>query len=1644
MMIQRRILIIDDYEMNRSTLRQMLCNDYEVLEADSGPAGLQILMKNAEDIAAVLLDLVMPDVDGYEVLAQIRSNHVLCKIPVIVTTGNADENSEVKALSLGANDYITKPYNPSIIKHRIRNTINQRENSAVLNAINTDPLTGLYTRIAFFHEVEEKISMREPGYYVMACFDIDGFKVINDQYGNERGDQVLQLIADVFRDGFEPIGGICSRISADNFAILYPQSFQDSQEIIEIRRKAAVQDGSMLPLSFSIGHYIVDDVFLSPSTMYDRACIAKASIKGRYDTHIAQYNEAMRNRILMQQEIISEMKSALEGRQFEIWLQPQYSHGSGALIGAEALVRWRHPKRGIVPPGDFIPLFEKNGFVYEVDKYVWEQSCILLRKWLDAGLQPTPLSVNVSRYDILRDDIIDVIIGLVEKYNIPVDLLRLEITESAFAKAGERIISVVKELKKLRFIIEIDDFGSGYSSLNTLKSVPADVVKLDMRFLEGENNSSRGGNILEAIVRMAKWLGMAVIAEGVETIEQANFLKSIGCNYQQGYFYARPMPMDEFEIMAAKEDKELKLRSMETLVTLDSNAFWDTNSIETLIFNSFVCGAFIFEYYKGDIEILRVNAKYAEIFGGKGMPTDKVMDIVWEDYADEKSIKRAHMIMQKAIDTGKEVSDEMKLVGLRGEGKETYLRVVMRVIARADERYMFYCMIEDLTSQRKAELKEIEISTQMSAIMKNMNGGVTVVTIAEDNTVEYVYANEQYYQQLGYTREQFRQEVSSPFDLIHPEDREQVLKQTKEGSIQGKSYTIIYRAFKRDGSIVWLQSSISIAVYPGYEKPVQIAVANDITSQRNMAQKEREISEKIRLLNQSMDHIMNDSPGGFSLMHIFADGSMQAEYINKGFCNMLGMTEEEIMQHYREDATWGIHPEDKEDVRRQVAQIFRNQGTYNIKCRLQHKDGSYISCMVFGRASVTTSRQVFLDVFYTNITEQLEQNEIERKKCEHFLEINNHIMELASQNAHISFWLYDITNRTIRRDPYDSSERLGYPSPAENVPEIFIGTGDVFPEDEEKFMTMYEELWQGKERSQCTVRLLNRNTGQYEWQRIAYARLGDVGLGADLAVACSVNVDIEQENKHYESIKKEHLVREAVINEEIESVTLIDVNSKKARLIQLKNSQGLLRADEDFSVDEEYERIINKHIIEADRENCRKFFSIEGLKDVLERDAIGKITFRILQQDGKLHCKKCRAFYLGEQRKEIVLIRRDITDLYQEEQLQKTNLKRAIREANAANRAKSEFLSNMSHDMRTPLNAVLTFSNDELTREATLQQAQDYLKKIHSAGEYLLSIINDVLDMSKIEQNKMMLFSERYCLQDFLNIINTVIGKTCRMKNIEFVVDSSKIDSSDILTDKTRFNQIFINLLSNAVKFTPEGGKVELILENIAVLEGGKKKLKRFTIRDNGIGMSEGFLPHAFESFQQEYRPGIMEKNQGTGLGLAIVKEIVELMKGTIQLESEINKGTTFIIEMPVEVLAPVAAEQEESEEELFDRPRILLCEDNEINTEITRALLEKKGCMVDCVANGQEGLEKYKLEKAGYYNVILMDIRMPVMNGLEAAKAIRKTGREDAEKIPIIAMTADAFDEDKIVSLKAGMNAHLSKPIQPKQLYRTLKSFLK
>lgn len=408
-----------------------------------------------------------------------------------------------------------------------------------------DSLTNIYNRQFFFEEAERFMKRNPQRQYIIICSDIRQFKAINDIFGVKTGDRILRTIADemVQSDDGDRVYG---RVGGDSFAICLPEKNLDSAGYL-------IKSGSVLhvknvhyPIVNHIGIYRVDDINMSVSTMCDRAMLAVNSIKEDMQQEIAYFTDSMLERLLQEQETVKDLLPAFSEKQFVIYLQPQINHRNKTIAGAETLVRWKHPEKGMISPGFFIPLMEKNGLISKLDQCLWRMACELLKKWENQG-KDMSLSVNISPKDFYYLDLYNELMSLVREFDIKPSKLKLEITESAIIQDVPKQIELIKRLQEQGFIVEMDDFGSGYSSLNTLKDIPVDVLKMDMKFMEKSDNEQRSANILQMVIAMADKLGMSVIAEGVETKERADFLGTIGCDLIQGYYYSEPLTVEEFE-----------------------------------------------------------------------------------------------------------------------------------------------------------------------------------------------------------------------------------------------------------------------------------------------------------------------------------------------------------------------------------------------------------------------------------------------------------------------------------------------------------------------------------------------------------------------------------------------------------------------------------------------------------------------------------------------------------------------------------------------------------------------------------------------------------------------------------------------------------------------------------------------------------------------------------------------------------------------------------------------------------------------------------------------------------------------------------------------------------------------------------------
>ncbi len=541
---KRTLLVVEDNAINREILRAILESEgFNVLEAENGLEGLKLLEEHYEDTSLVLLDVYMPICDGFEFLKQKRADKRFDSVPVIVATASESRHDEITCLKLGANDFILKPYNVDIMMNRINNTVHLRESASIVNQLTWDKLTGLYSCEFFYRRVDNVFTtINDDTMFDIVCSDIVNFKSLNERYGRKNCDRLLK---DLARRLCDVLPGYIAggRISGDTFAFL----IEHQRNRAWVRQLDNVSKGLMgTSLNVKFGVVECIDRSLSVSLSCDRAIIAVDGIKRTFGVDVAWYDDKIRQQQLAEQIIMESMELALEKHQFAVYFQPKHSLRLNRTCGAEALVRWIHPDLGYVHPNEFIPVFERSGFVVRLDLYVCEEVCHEIRRCQELGLPSVSISFNASQLDFDTPDFADQVAALADKYGVDRSLLHVELTETAYSDNPKRLIEALKELREHGFKVDLDDFGSGYSSLASLNMLPLDVMKIDMSIIR-QASQLNDYRIVHSAIQMAQFLDLETVAEGAETLGEVEELKALGCDAIQGYYYSKPLTRDEFE-----------------------------------------------------------------------------------------------------------------------------------------------------------------------------------------------------------------------------------------------------------------------------------------------------------------------------------------------------------------------------------------------------------------------------------------------------------------------------------------------------------------------------------------------------------------------------------------------------------------------------------------------------------------------------------------------------------------------------------------------------------------------------------------------------------------------------------------------------------------------------------------------------------------------------------------------------------------------------------------------------------------------------------------------------------------------------------------------------------------------------------------
>ncbi len=711
---KKNILLISSHEMNPCIIHAMEQDGYTVIPGKPGTDSIDDLGVSFDDLVVIILDVDQPIQEEEAFLRRYHSNETYSQLPLIVVSGDDSQEAEEACLKYGAWDYIKRTSFSNILRLRINNAIKHSTLPLVRqlqHVIDFDRVSGIYNKEHFFTMTRKMLDENPDKKFALVHFDIEKFRLINSFFGSDKGDEFIVYIAQhLKRYGRIYPHFTYGHIGADVFA--FCMNFDDETELTTLANRIR-NHLKEYPLPFTIipvlGIAIIENNSDDINTLFDKANLASKSCHGNFLKHYAFYEDKMNVDAIRDQFIVNNMVAGLEKKQFVIYLQPKYDLRTNLIDGAEALVRWNHPDRGMIPPNEFIPVFERNGFISHLDYYVWDGVCQMLRRWIDEGKTVCPISVNISRVDLFNPHIVDIICNLVEKYDLPPQLLQLELTESAYTSNPFVIKEMMGILHEKGFTVLMDDFGTGYSSLNVLKDIVVDILKIDMRFMTDCDTPGRGENILGSIVRMAKWLDLPVIAEGVETKSQIEFLRNIGCEFIQGYYFAKPMPMEEFEKLAFTYSAYVPSQDGDA-GDVSADTLWSVTSQLEALFSNILQAMAIYEFDGTNIEILRGNDAYHTMFGYpeghylKALFTDIVSPTDWQNLLDAfKRVSKSHS------------TTECEIRKTSKGGSVTWLSVKLKYFNTIGDKDIGLFYLTDITSQKIIDRELQKYRTALSA-----------------------------------------------------------------------------------------------------------------------------------------------------------------------------------------------------------------------------------------------------------------------------------------------------------------------------------------------------------------------------------------------------------------------------------------------------------------------------------------------------------------------------------------------------------------------------------------------------------------------------------------------------------------------------------------------------------------------------------------------------------------------------------------------------------------------------------------------------------------------------------------------------------------------------------------------------------------
>jgi len=928
----------------------------------------------------------------------------------------------------------------------------------------------------------------------------------------------------------------------------------------------------------------------------------------------------------------------------------------------------------------------------------------------------------------------------------------------------------------------------------------------------------------------------------------------------------------------------------------------------------------------------------------------------------------------------------------------------------------------------------VKLPDNFADILNNIPVGVCVLFMPDETHQRILFANAQQMRLINPSMQAPEKMDSqknalraayyeNAYSGVHPDDLQTTLKIFRKNYHEKQFQVPQVRLRTSSGDYIWVAMEVTLreslpdgklfyASYRDISKEIQLRKELEAQRSKNVE----------KTLVDTIGHL----PACSILYQEKEDGTIVPERFSEEYLRFRGYPEDETPDVKENSFLQAVHPDDRSNVLQALKAYHGGRGLYPVIIRISIRgDGYKWTSANFTWFSI--SNITYLYVVFTDIDDLKKQEQLHKEQYD---AAQSYLDSVADT--------YLMTQRSnLTQNRIEALRGHGAP------PTRWEG------QSYDKFVDrLIQEVHENEDRKSC-VELLDRScllnafekgirtvTREFRSQPSGQETLWLQGVTTLSKHPVSGDIVAFFALSSIRERKLSEAIIHKIVAEQCDYVCCIDAKRERFVLfVPNKRWEGreTVHIDDDYT--ETLDSIFIKYVLPEERDKYRNFTELSHVLASLEQREVISELFHSSGENG-IRVKQLEFSYLDKANGLISLVKTDITAVQQQQLVQEERLREALSFAERANEAKTTFLASMSHDLRTPLNGVLGFTAFAL-QENDPEKKQEYLEKIESSGKLLLDLINDTLDLSRIESGKAVPEPEAVMSDDLIPAVVTALRPSAELKGVKLTVDCTDYQNEPIWADKLKINKIALNLLSNAIKFTPSGGTVTVKLYCVSAnLDRGGCG---FTIEDTGMGMSAEFIKHMYEPFSQEKRSEAVQ-TPGTGLGLSIVRRYVDLLGGTIRVESRLHEGTRWTVTLPVKRLESNLTEKTKAaNQDALQGKRVLLCEDNQMNTEIASMLLKNKGMLVDPAENGAIGLEKFSASSEGWYDAVLMDIRMPEMDGYEASRRIRALERADAAAIPIIAMTADAFEESIREAKDTGMSDYITKPVEPQKLYSVL-----